>query len=378
MAKVIVFLGTAHDNGGSSFFADALATRLRASGHRVEEWFLFGSQDRATPAGVRVLCDHPRSPSPLVVMRVLMRLFKALRDAKPDVIIGLQTLSNIAGALMGLFAGAANRIATHHNPKHRLNRCLTFVDGLAGRLGLYTRIVACAESVADTYRGNGAAYVRRLIAIPNGQHAPVPWPRAAARARLGLRDDAVVIGQIGRLQFQKNQAFTLDLIHALPEIHLLFVGSGPDEPMLRERIDTLGLAARVTLVRAIDPADIGAFYGACDLVVFPSRFEGLSLAAIEAIHCRTPLLCADIPSFREMFRTSPYLARNAVLPIDDAARWHEKARALLDDPALRDDVIVALDRLSPIYSYEAMAQKYLALIDEAPRGAGALRARPAP
>ena len=378
MTKTIVFLGTAHDNGGSSFFADALAKRLRASGHRVEEWFLFGSQEGAVPAGVRVLCDHPRSSSPLVMMRVLTRLYTALRHTKPDVIIGLQTLSNLAGALMGLLTGVANRIATHHNPKHHLNRYLTVVDSLAGGFGLYTRIVACAESVADTYRGNGAAYTRRLIAIQNGQHAPVLWTRTVARARLSLPDGARVIGQIGRLQFQKNQAFTLELIGALPEAHLLLVGSGPDEAMLRERADALGIAARVTFVRSIDPADIGSFYGACDIVVFPSRFEGLSLAAIEAIHCRTPLLCADIPSFREMFRTSPYLAQNAVLPTDDGTRWRQMSQALLDDPALRADFIAALGRLSPAYSYEAMAEKYLALLDEGPRGVGALHPRPAP
>jgi D-inositol-3-phosphate glycosyltransferase len=148
--------------------------------------------------------------------------------------------------------------------------------------------------------------------------------------------------------------------------------------MLHEHAAALGLAARVTFVRSIDPADVGAFYGACDLVVFPSRFEGLSLAAIEAIHCRTPLLCADIPSFREMFRSSPYLAQNAVLPTDDTTHWHERAQALLDDASLRADFVAALDRLSPAYSYEAMAQKYLALIDEVPQRAGVLRARPAP
>ncbi|HEY4352511.1 MAG TPA: glycosyltransferase family 4 protein, partial [Paraburkholderia sp.] len=319
-----------------------------------------------------------RSSSPLVLIRVLMKLYADLRDTKPDVIIGLQTLSNLAGALMGLFTGVAQRIATHHNPKHHLNRCLTALDSLAGRLGFYTRIVACAESVADTYRGNGAAYTRRLIAIQNGQHAPVRWTRATARERLCLPAGARVVGQIGRLQFQKNQTFTLDLVHALPEAHLLLVGSGPDEIMLHEHAAALGLAARVTFVRSIDPADVGAFYGACDLVVFPSRFEGLSLAAIEAIHCRTPLLCADIPSFREMFRSSPYLAQNAVLPTDDTTHWHERAQALLDDASLRADFVAALDRLSPAYSYEAMAQKYLALIDEVPQRAGVLRARPAP
>ena len=39
--KSIVFLGTAHDNGGSSILATNLAEVMRAAGHHVEEWYLF-------------------------------------------------------------------------------------------------------------------------------------------------------------------------------------------------------------------------------------------------------------------------------------------------------------------------------------------------
>ena len=55
-------------------------------------------------------------------------------------------------------------------------------------------------------------------------------------------------------------------------------------------------------------------------MLFPSRFEGLSLAAIEAIHAGVPALCTDIPSFREMFAGSPLLTAKLLLPPSDAVR----------------------------------------------------------
>ena len=51
--RSIVFLGTAHDNGGTSILASNLAAAMRTHGHHVEEWYLFGS-DGDLPAGARV------------------------------------------------------------------------------------------------------------------------------------------------------------------------------------------------------------------------------------------------------------------------------------------------------------------------------------
>jgi len=47
--RSIVFLGTAHDNGGTSILASNLAGAMRARGHHVEEWYLFGSDGDAPP-----------------------------------------------------------------------------------------------------------------------------------------------------------------------------------------------------------------------------------------------------------------------------------------------------------------------------------------
>jgi glycosyltransferase involved in cell wall biosynthesis len=89
----------------------------------------------------------------------------------------------------------------------------------------------------------------------------------------------------------------------------------------------------------------------------------LSLAAIEAIHAGVPLICSDIPSFREMFHDSPFLAENLIVPLGDRETWLERIRAILTDEKLRRQIVTELRLLSPHYAFETMAAKYLALLD---------------
>ena len=360
--RSIVFLGTAHDGGGSSVLASTLASAMRAEGHHVEEWYLFGSYADAPP-GARVFLNQRRSRSPITLAALFLRVVAALRERKPDAVFGLQPLSNLLAAIAGTLTGVRHRVGTHHLPHDQFNPVLMKLDGIAGRLGFYSELVACGQSVADTYRHNGKTYMQRLKVIPNGHRKPVPTERAAARAAFGLPPTGAVLGQLGRLYHQKNQRFSIDLLRDLPDTSLLVIGSGPDEALVRSEIASRGYEDRVRLQLHIDHTRIGEFYSAIDAVLFPSSFEGLSLAAIEAIHAGVPPICSDIPSFREMFRDSPFLSGQLIVPLGDRNAWLERIRVILGDKTLRAQIVAELRRLSPRYAFETMSAKYLALLD---------------
>ncbi len=358
--RSVVFLGTAHDNGGSSILAGNLAAVMRAQGHSVEEWYLFSSA--SDPTAARIFCSETRSRSPLLLLKLFFRVVSALRTHKPDALIGLQPLSNLIAGVAGRIAGVSKRITTLHNPASEFNGLLMWLDRAIGALGFYRHIVACSDSVAETFLGNGARYRERLTVVRNGHAAPTLMARRQARELLGLPAEGIVIGQIGRLSAQKNQGFSIDLMRNLPEAYLLLVGIGPDEAALKERIEAAGLRERVQMVSSIDHQGIGAFYSAIDLILFPSRFEGLSLAGIEAIHAGVPLLCSDIASFRDMFEQSDLLSSVLLLPPDPRA-WVTRIREILDSPALRSQIADELKALSPSYAFERMADDYLRLIE---------------
>ena len=353
----IVFLGSAHDNGGTSILASGLAEAMRKRGHQVEEWYLFGSQGDA-PASARIFEAGPRSRSPVVLLRLFARLVRALRRRKPDVLFGLQPLSNVLTGVAGVLAGVRHRVPTYHGPREWVNPLFVTLDEIAYRLGLYTQMIACANSVAQSH------HRADMTVVVNGHDAPKLFPRAEARAALGLPAQGVMLGQIGRLSYQKNQDFSIGLLQRLPQASLVLVGIGPDEAALKAHIAATGLADRVHIVPAIAHARIGLFYSAVDLVLFPSRYEGLSLAAIEAIHAGAPPLCSDIASFREMFAASPLLAATLLLPASDPPAWAARVTELLKDQGLRQRTVAELARLSPSYSFDAMAEQYLRLIEQ--------------
>ncbi len=277
--------------------------------------------------------------------------------------IGLQPLSNLIAGAAGRLTGVPKRIATLHNPAGEFRPVLMRLDRVFGNLGLYTQIVACSSSVAETFQQNGPRYRERLAVIRNGHAAPGLVERRQARAELGLPLEGVLLGQIGRISAQKNQDFSVSLLSDIAGAQLLLVGSGPDEAAVKAKLAADGLNNRVHLRPAIDHSRIGAFYSAVDLVLFPSRFEGLSLAAIEAVHAGVPLLCSDIPSFRELFAGHPLLTSTLLLPLSDRSAWAARIHTLLDDAALRKQIVAELKALSPSYAFERMAHDYVRLIE---------------
>jgi glycosyltransferase involved in cell wall biosynthesis len=299
-----------------------------------------------------------RSHSPVLLMALFFRVVAALRRSRPDVLFGLQPYSNLLVGVAGRIAGIRDRVPTYHGPRAFVTPSLMALDDIVHWLGLYTQMVGCAHSVVETYGRDDMAVV------VNGHDVPGVFSRAEARAALGLPPQGLILGQIGRLSNQKNQSFSLELIRRLPEATLVLLGIGPDEGLLKSQIDAAGLADRVHIVPAIAHGRVGLFYSAIDLALFPSRYEGLSLAGIEAIHAGMPALCTDIPSFREMFAASQLLTAQLLLPEGDQAAWIARIRDILANQELRKEIGSELARLSPAYGFDVMAEQYLRLIDQ--------------
>lgn len=142
--------------------------------------------------------------------------------------------------------------------------------------------------------------------------------RKGMRERLGYPEDAYVLGNVGRLHPQKNQAFLLDVLKetqdVLPNARLLIVGDGPLKEQLLHQVEERGLNKSVTFVGAV--ADTTAYYSAMDCFVFPSRYEGFGIAALEAQASGLPCILSDsIPSDVALSR------RTWRIPTDDAKRW---------------------------------------------------------
>lgn len=108
-------------------------------------------------------------------------------------------------------------------------------------------------------------------------------------------ENSFVIGNVGRLHFQKNQLYMLDLLKkiivSMPNAKLVLVGEGPDKEKIIEKIKHLKLEKNILLVGA--QHDMQAWYSSFDLFLFPSVFEGLSVALLEAQANGIPIVSSD-------------------------------------------------------------------------------------
>lgn len=116
------------------------------------------------------------------------------------------------------------------------------------------------------------------------------------RAHLGIDDDSLVLTHVGRFATMKNHAFLIRVFESVARIepcaHLLLVGDGPLRKGVEEEVKRRMLADKVTF--AGGRSDVPSILGSSDVFVFPSLYEGLGLALVEAQAAGVPCVLSDV------------------------------------------------------------------------------------
>lgn len=145
--------------------------------------------------------------------------------------------------------------------------------------------------------------------IEGGARAPIRVVYCGAdlaKLKRMPRDDnrRYTLAIVGRVSFgTKGHDVLLGAMTCLPDdVQLLIVGDGPDDADADAMIRALGLTDRVRRMPWQD--DMSAVYSSVDMVVIPSRFEGLPLVALEAMFFELPVVAADMGAMREVLPQS--------------------------------------------------------------------------
>jgi glycosyltransferase involved in cell wall biosynthesis len=200
-----------------------------------------------------------------------------------------------------------------------------------------SRVVCVSE--AERATGMGARITGRWTVVPNGIDPERFRPAAADDVRAGLtplagiHPAAPLAVCVGRLCRQKGQDVLLraweTVEQQVPGARLVLVGDGPDHDRLREN-------APRSVVFAGAVADASPWYQAADLVVLPSRWEGMALAPLEAMACGRPVVVTDVDGARESL--PPSSSARCLVPPEDPAALAGAVTALLADPLLRESL----------------------------------------
>ena len=161
------------------------------------------------------------------------------------------------------------------------------------------------------------------------------------RTSFNIPKDRKIIGHIGGFNEEKNHQFLLStfvsLLKSAPDLHLLLAGDGPLRQSIEQQTHDLNIQDHVTFVGI--QRDIAPFLNIMDVFVFPSLFEGLGLALIEAQAAGVPVIASvHVPTEAVVIDCLVEF-----LPLGDADQWQESiVKILQKEPVSQSD---ALDRI---------------------------------
>ena len=216
--------------------------------------------------------------------------------------------------------------------------------------------VACGPGVAAALAEHGCA-VETTIA--NGVGEP---EQPADRERLGrewdLPPDHRLVVAVGRLVPQKNHELAVRALAEVPATTLVVLGEGPLHDALEHVAREHGVEDRIRLT-GVRP-DARAIVGAADAIVFSSTWEGLPLAALEALAAGTPVVATSVRGLRELLTDG----QDALLVIPEDSRALAAAlRRVLDDPDLAARLAEGGRALAAANSEDVMIRRYLELYE---------------
>jgi len=321
--------------GGAERQLSYLAAGMTSAGHEVHVAFAMPgpNYDRLAASGVVM---HDVGGRGNYDPRILLRLFRLMKELRPDVVQTTLTQMDILGGTAALLTRSTwilreSSAAGCYPPgwKSTLRRLL-------GRR---------AAVVANSREGH--SYWRRGHVIPNGV------PCAEIDAALPAAADGRTVLFAGRIDEGKNVA---TLIEAMSRIDLdvttIICGDGPARPALERLAAGRGIARRIVFNGSV--SDLWSRMKAADVVVTLSRFEGCSNVVMEAMACGTPLVVSDIAAHRELLDEQSA----SFVPCDDAARAAAAIRAvLLDGDAARARAQAARARAEQ-WTVDAMVRRY--------------------
>ncbi len=205
---------------------------------------------------------------------------------------------------------------------------------------------------------------RKVVVVPNAVSSyfrPVERESAAAvvEEKFGIKGPFVLT--VGDLQPRKNH---LGLLHAFEETlrqhphlphRLVFVGKETwYSKELHRAVLRSSVAGRVDFTGFVEDPDLLQFYGACDLFVFPSFYEGFGLPILEAMACGRAVACSSATAMPEVANAAGILFDPYSIP--------EMARAI-GDVLLDQEMRMRLERLgtnrAASFTWERAAQRTL-------------------
>lgn len=259
----------------------------------------------------------------LVSFGAIRRVAAAMAAYKPDIVVLAQ--GAIAFGSVGLLAARKAGLPTisyipmtHPERFFSASRWKAALREPVNRF--YYRLpdayITVSPRMAGYLKGKGLTQPVTVVPAAMDPSGLRPVDPTAARLSLQLAPGDRVAALIGRVQFwQKRQDLAVQALALVrqhsPNFKLLVVGDGPDLPALKALVHAQGLDRAVVFAGWSD--NLAVVYAAMDMLLIPSRYEGVPLVMLEAMYSRRPVVATDVDGMADI------LPPHWLFPSGDAA-----------------------------------------------------------
>ncbi|MCM8570485.1 glycosyltransferase family 4 protein [Gramella jeungdoensis] len=299
-----------------------------------------------------------------------------VEEFKPDIVHSVLFDSNLVARVSRMFKKKFKHIESlvsqTYSPyrlkdpnvsrlKLELYRCLDFTTQIFGVDHFHSN----GTTVAKHYQKKLFIDCIRITNIPRGR-----YPNSflgdrhnfnLIKEKLNVKNKIVLIN-VGRHEYTKAQTILLEALKNLDEdFILLIVGrEGYSTQEIKEKIELYNLNGKVKLLGHRN--DVPKLLAASDVFVFPSRYEGLSGALIEAEAAGLPIICSNIPNNLEVVEEN----KNAlVFPVDDIKTLSQQLKQLITDRNQREKMGErSLEIYRNKFDIEKVHEKMLTMIED--------------
>jgi len=245
--------------------------------------------------------------------KTFLRLFEIIRKEKPDIVHTHMAKAGSLGRIAALFCGTPIKIHTFHG--HIFDGYFSPVKAkvflwIERFLALFTdRVIAVSESVKEEIVDKlKVAENKKCVVVPLGldlkNFLECEKEKGSFRRELGLQDDVLLIGIVGRLVPIKNHEMFLNVAKQIlgknlsAKVMFVIVGDGERREDLKDYAKKLGLEG--SLIFTGWRQSLSSVYSDLDIVALTSLNEGTPVSIIEAMASGKPVIATDVGGVKDL------------------------------------------------------------------------------
>lgn len=320
----------------------------------------------ATVTKLRIPYDSPRS---VFDPRSYPPIVRYLREHDIDVIHTHYPLYvHLLGRIAAPISGVDRVVGTYHNPRSDFHPVMQAME--LGTRFLTDATVGVSSEVEETFDGwisralpgySPSGPVYNGVEVDSFSKQVDDANAQGVRERHGLSEGALVFVSVGRYDQQKRQTDLVramaDVVQERPDAHLLLVGHGPLESRLNQAVADHGLDEHVTVTGRVP--SVAEYYGAGDVFVSSSAYEGFALVFVEAMAAGLPIVGTAVPGTSEAVQDgktgrlvppgSPQALASAMLEFQDSERRNRFGNRGFRRAATEFDISTVVEEHTALY-----------------------------